>query len=292
MSSQLAFPQAPRQRTVRISGPLPFPQIDPVSPLALRSKVHEAFCAQAHHSTVASLERFFLGLTAGSEDWIAEYPGLHDELGPYLGDAPADWSIAKVRTEFAVYSRMATKSESLPHLGRDEFVRFLLEMHRRLGEGANAFRSTPVRIESDRTGNQVVFPHHGRCLPLMHDLHAFISANFRAYPALCAMAAYAGIIHAHPFTDGNGRSARVAYNLIMAATGSRHFLPIHGLSSLRRGSFLVKLRRGMYGGDWAGLMAFLADASRLSSRLQAGPESTAAPAGDACWREAQRAATA
>jgi fido (protein-threonine AMPylation protein) len=84
------------------------------------------------------------------------------------------------------------------------------------------------------------------------------------------MTAYAAIIHAHPFADGNGRTARTVYNLLLAKeTGSRHFVPIQLICSRTQASFLIKLRRALYGGNWAGLQAFFADATRLSHRLQA-----------------------
>jgi hypothetical protein len=265
-------PQLPRQQVVRVSGQLPFPRIAPLSALALRGKALDSLCGRAHPTAAASLRRFVFRATSATPEMLAGYAGLHDELCSYLGSPPvfqSDWALAKVRTEFAVYSRMAGHGDSILQASEGDFVDLLVEIHRRLGTGANALRTHSVATACDGAGNRVVFPHFDQCLPLLRDLHGFVRANAGRYPTLCAMAAYVGINHAHPFTDGNGRTARAAYNLIVAASsGSRHFLPIHGFNALARGGLIIKVRRAMYGGDWAPLLAFLADATRLSDRLQ------------------------
>jgi hypothetical protein len=57
----------------------------------------------------------------------------------------------------------------------------------------------------------------------------------------------------------------------MVTAGSRHFLPIHSFNALTRGGLVIKVRRAIYGGDWGPLLAFFADATRLSHRFQHEP---------------------
>lgn len=271
MSTPRLSPHLPRRQMVRVSGPLPFPRIEPLSALALRGKALDSLCGRAHQTTAASLRRFVFRAASVTPEMLAGYPGLHDELCSYLGSPPvfqSDWALAKARTEFTVFSRMAELGDSILPTSENDFVELLLRIHRRLGTGANAFRTHSVATASDGAGNRVVFPHFSQCLALIRDLHGFVRANAGEYPSLCAIVTYVGINHAHPFTDGNGRTARSAYNLIMAATGSRHFLPIHCFNALSRGGLIIKVRRAMYGGDWVPLLAFFADATRLSDRLQ------------------------
>jgi hypothetical protein len=255
---------------VRVPDSLRFPRIFPTSPLALRSKVHEAFSRTACHSSSETLKRFSRELPHVEAEAVTLYPGLYDELSPYLGKAALAGGdgFPKIRREFGAYSRMVKSAEAVANLNQDDFVELLLEIHRRLGPGANAFRSGPVRTLPDSAGGRVVYPHHGKCLALLRDLHAFTHAHVVRYPALCAVVTYVGINHAHPFADGNGRTARTVYNLVMAASGSRHFLPIYLFNRLAGGSLIIKVRRAMYGGDWDPLLAFFADASRLSDWLQ------------------------
>jgi len=256
---------------IRVSGPLPVPRIAPASALALRGKAHEIICARAYPSTAGSVGAFVRHISEAAPESLAGYPGLGDALAPYMEIPPPAaraGSIAKARKEFAAYSRMADRAPPLATSSESEFVAILLELHRRLGAGANAFRTHAVSTAPDGAGNRVVFPHFRHCPALIRDLHGFLAANLAHHPSLCAVVAYVGVNHAHPFSDGNGRTARTLYNLIMTASGSRHFLPIHCVGRPTRGSLILKTRRAMYDGDWEPLLAFFTDATRLSDRLQ------------------------
>ena len=270
MTSRELPPQLPRRRTVHVPAQLIFPQVEAVSVLALRAKALEAAAKNAYPSTRQSVDRF-LRLASDLGRTISGYPALHDELSAYLGRGHAAHSplpASKVGKEFAVYARLAERSGPFLNLGQDDFLAWLMNIHRRLGTGANAFRTQPVCTAKDSAGNEVVFPHFTLCRPLLLSLHAFIHKYARTYPSLCATAAYVAVNHAHPFTDGNGRTARAVFNLVMSAAGSRHFLPIHSFTLLSGGSLTIKLRRAMYDADWEPLLAFFADATRLSDRLQ------------------------
>jgi len=265
------FPQAPRDRTVALTGRLAFPSVDPLAPLTVRSKALERALRQAPPSSAASLAR--LGDALAKPAWsAADYPGLHDELAPYLDERGPDdmpGENAKDRTEFAVYSRMIDRMPAGHALDPGSFVNLIVETHRRLGTGISRLRDRAVGIRPDAAGNRVVFPHQDQCPALLDDLHYFLSRRMADCPGLCATVVYAALIHAHPFNDGNGRTARTLYNLVLSAgTGARHFVPIHLIAAHHRGSFLIKLRRALYQGDWNGLQGFFCDAGRLSQKLQ------------------------
>ena len=272
MGQHYKFPQAPKNLVVRLAGRLPFPAAAPLTPLTLRSKALELNLPAAPPTTAASLAR--ISGTLAAPAWRAgdSYPGLRDELEAYLDDkAPDDMGeeIAKVRAEYAVYSRLAGRIGGIETMDRDGFVGLLRDTHRRLGTGISSLRERPVGITPDAAGNRVVFPHHSQCPGLLGDLHDFLVRHLALYPALCATVTYAALIHCHAFNDGNGRTARTLYNLVLSAgTGTRHFVPIHLIAAHHRAGFLIKLRRAIYGGDWIGLQAFFTDTGRLSIRLQ------------------------
>ena len=268
------FPQAPRGRIVSLTGRLQLPPIAPFTPLAMRGKALELKLRHAPVSSPASVARFNRALADAGWSAGPGYPDLHDELEPYLDDrAPDDKAeeIAKVRTEFAVYSRIVDRMPAPDAMDLGAFVALLLDTHRRLGTGINGLRTRGVAVRPDAAGNRVIFPDHRQCPALLADLHAFLCDHSARHPALCATATYAALIHAHPFNDGNGRTARTLYNLVLsAATGARHFVPIHLIAAHHRGSFLIKLRRALYQGDWNGLQGFFCDAGELSRQLQHG----------------------
>ncbi|HEU0099178.1 MAG TPA: Fic family protein [Allosphingosinicella sp.] len=270
----LDFPQLPRDRTVAYSGLLAFPRIEPLSPLAVRSRAVELQLARAQPSSAESLDRLASALVASAPDSDLEadsHPGLRDELEPYVQapiPRPGPCEAAKVRAEFAVYARLAGRHEPFAAMDEKAFVDFLVEVHRRLGAGLNALRDGAVGLRPDSGGNRVLFPHHRLCPALLSSLHGFLRGHLADHPGLGAAVAFAAIVHAHPFNDGNGRTARTIYNLILAdGTGTRHFVPIHAIAG-RFPGFAIKLKRALHGGDWLSLQSYFADAIRLSRSLQ------------------------
>lgn len=203
-----------------------------------------------------------------STDAAREYEGLYDELSSYVTPVPPPpfaRLAEKASREFSVF---ASTIKDGPTIRADRFPDFLIEIHRRLGKGRTTFRKSGIQIAPDGNNVVTVFPDWRECEYLLGELGTFIEANIATRPLLTATVGYVGVVHAHPFSDGNGRTARVLYNCILGASGSAHFLPIKSIAELVDGAFLVKIRRAFLGGDWAGLQAFFRDALVLSDRLQ------------------------
>ncbi|WP_448662456.1 Fic family protein [Sphingomonas sp. CJ20] len=223
-------------------------------------------------STARSIER------AIAADWHeqsllrAHYPGLFDELSAFaqLSEPFEPESLlAKTLWELDVVQKLEKVGLGQGLSDPNAFVDLLLGVHRGIGGGISSFRKTSVVIRPDDAGNVTVFPPWQLCRPLVEDLGTFLCRYAQRFPGLCAVVAYAGIIHAHPFRDGNGRTARVVLNLVLrTSTGTPHFLPLSKLAHLSDRGFLIKLRRALYGGEWEPLMAFTRDAVRLSKRIQ------------------------
>lgn len=266
--SNRAF-ERPRGQTAIVPARLDLPR--PGADRAAMPSLHgiQEVCSRASASSSDTLAAFVRAV------WDADtavYPGLKDELRDFLNienSSGRQWAIHKMHAEFAVYLQLSDLTRGLVSASPDEFVQLLFEIHAALRAGETKIRSTSLIVRPDRNGNIIQFPEAGHCLPLLHNLLAFVASRVEHHPALCAVVAYACIVQTHPFTDGNGRTARTLYNLILADwLGSGHFLPIHLIASLDQASFLIKLRRAIYGGDWTGLAAFFLDATRLSDRLQ------------------------
>lgn len=247
---------------------------DPVASIHLQianfrvAEIGAGLCA----SDAQSITRAVLAEQGGMDLTPQRYPGMFDELSVYVRGA-----------ERADPQRLLSKSllewETVEHAERrgiadgladaDAFLDLLRYVHRSVKGGATAFRNGPVFIRPDADGNVIEFPPWQLCEPLLRALAAFTARHIERYPALCAMVGYAGVIHAHPFRDGNGRTARILFNLILRhGCQSRHFLPLSRLTTLSEGGFLIKLRRALYGGEWEPLAAFFVDALRLSHEIQ------------------------
>lgn len=266
------FPQMPQKRMVVLGNALALPVPELLSPHIIRSKAAELYLLDAPDSTASSLSKLYEVLTDQSYRVNASYRGFADNLEPYWADQffyPSVEKSEKNRTEFAVYSRMIERWPDISKIESQEFLLLIMEIHRRLGTGVNGFRTTSVGMKPDARGNGILFPCHRLCEPLLRSLHMFLCNHSSQYPVAAATVAYGAMIHAHPFNDGNGRTARALFNLILSSsTGSRHFIPIHLIATARQGSFLIKLRRAFYGDDWGPLQDFFSDAIRLSRDIQ------------------------
>jgi Fic/DOC family protein len=249
------------------------PALDPLSPVVVRAKALGQLSLRACPSGRASLDRFFA--VADGEGSASCYPGLHDPLGGYVSYAGEGGKPARTLAEFAAWQALGEPAGTMLANGPDGLTHLLLAVHRRLGAGASAFRDRPVATRPDGAGKRALYPHHRHVPRLIDEVHDFVRTNLVENPALCAAFGYVGITQAHPFSDGNGRTARALYNLVLAAGGARHFLPISAFPAPARIGLVIKVRRTAYEGDWAPLIAWFADATRLSDRLQRAPSPAA-----------------
>lgn len=202
-----------------------------------------------------------------------DFPRLFDSLEAYTRNENA-WDGEAFARKAAIELRATTHIErrEMPDIFADgsHFIDFLFQIHRAVGGGGTAIRRGHMVIRPDEAGNVIVFPPAQLCEPLLQRLALIVMANFERHPGLCAVIAYAGVIHAHPFRDANGRTARVLFNLLMRnISRSDHFLPLSPLGQLSNGGFLIKLRRALYGGEWEPLTGFFVDALKFSSQIQA-----------------------
>ena len=265
------LPQALRNRTIVVSHALPYLGTRQPSDLLLRCKIVEEVLAGAAASSRASITAAAEALSVPDFAMGRGLPALRDELEPYLPEIPPRTAEANVKTleEFKVYSRMVPKLRPFSTLSEDEFLRAVLEIHRRLGTGANQLRQTPVWTRRDSTGNALLYPDARECRALLGRLHTFIATNAPANPALCAVAGYAALIQIHPFNDGNGRTARTFFNLLLSSElRVRHFVPLQALKAQWPGSYIIKLRRAMHQSDLVPIADYFAALVRISSSLQ------------------------
>ena len=265
------LPQALRNRTIVVGHALPYLGARQPSALLLRCKIVEQVLGGAAASSRASIIRAAEALSAPDFAMGRGLPALRDELEPYLPETPpltAEGN-AKALEEFAVYSRMLPRLRPFNTLSEDEFVGALVEIHRRLGTGTNQLRQGPVWTRRDSTGNALLYPDARECRALLGRLHAFVVKNGPTSQALCAVAGYAALIQIHPFNDGNGRTARTFFNLLLSSgLGLRHFIPLQALKAQWPGSYIIKLRRAMHQSDLVPIADYFAALVRISSALQ------------------------
>lgn len=86
--------------------------------------------------------------------------------------------------------------------------------------------------------------------------------------ALGAGVGYASTIHAHPFRDGNKRTARILWAMI-ARQNLRPVIPMALLTNVNRPAYALKMRRLHLLGEWEPLLAYLLAAAQAVQLIAA-----------------------
>lgn len=98
--------------------------------------------------------------------------------------------------------------------------RVILDIHKfilsRIDDAhAGRYRSVPVRV----AGSRVILPNPAKVPNLMDEFETWLKSQSKARPATVAAEAHYRLVTIHPFTDGNGRTARLLMNLILIQAG-------------------------------------------------------------------------
>lgn len=96
----------------------------------------------------------------------------------------------------------------------------ILEIHKIFLSGiddvnAGKYRNVAVRI----AGSDIVLPNPVKVPELMTEFHHWLVSENQDHPAKIAADAHFKLVTIHPFTDGNGRTARLLMNLLLLQAG-------------------------------------------------------------------------
>ncbi len=80
---------------------------------------------------------------------------------------------------------------------------------------SGCYRSMMVRI----SGSQVVLPNPMKVPKLMEEFSSWLKKSSKRHPVEIAAEAHYRLVTIHPFSDGNGRSARLLMNLLLLRDG-------------------------------------------------------------------------
>ncbi len=109
---------------------------------------------------------------------------------------------------------------SLTDLKRQDVIeRHILELHRLILQKiddthAGRYRSVSVRI----AGSRAIMPNPAKVPRLMEEFISWLHGA-RGHELTVAADAHFKLVSVHPFTDGNGRTARLLMNLLLMAAG-------------------------------------------------------------------------
>ena len=124
--------------------------------------------------------------------------------------------------------------------------RVILDIHRMIlskidDRNAGRYRNVPVRI----AGSRAIMPNPNKVRELTEKYTAWLQTRSNAHPATLAAEAHYRLVSIHPFTDGNGRTARLLMNLLLIQEG----YPLAIISNEDRLSYINSIENAQLGGS-------------------------------------------
>jgi Fic family protein len=138
-------------------------------------------------------------------------------------------------------------------------------------DNAGYYRSVPVRI----SGSAVVLPNPVKVPDLMAGFMEWLTTESTLHPVELAAEAHYQLVTIHPFTDGNGRTARLLMNMILLMKG----YPAAIIRKRDRLAYISSLEKAQLGGsksDYLSIIAKAVDRS-LDIYLKAASGESASP---------------
>ncbi|MDQ7009574.1 MAG: Fic family protein [Candidatus Gracilibacteria bacterium] len=131
----------------------------------------------------------------------------------------------------------------------------ILDIHSLILQGiddfnAGKYRNTNVRI----SGSSVILPNHMKIYDLMLDLEKWI-LNYNGDLIDFASELHLKFVSIHPFIDGNGRVARLLFNLVLLIGG----FPIISIKVENREKYLKSLEKAQLTGNIEDYNIFMYD---------------------------------
>jgi Fic family protein len=117
---------------------------------------------------------------------------------------------------------------------------------------AGRYRMTPVRI----SGSAVVLPNPRKVPDLMNGLAKWLRLATNPHPVELAAEAHYRLVTIHPFTDGNGRTARLLMNMVLLMSG----YPAAIIRKRDRLAYIDSLEKAQLGGSKDAYMKIVARA--------------------------------
>ena len=201
-------------------------------------------------------------------EWLRSDPANTENYG-HLTRA----NLVHELSEYAMQRQSSRAHEKRSLCEREILVRLSLDPRSLLTQGVSGLMKLLCVLNAAGGGGSTIRDHmvnngedlaHGRaiypCFKLINAqlarIHQFLVQYLDTQPAFTAIVAYASISNLHPFPDGNGRVARMLYNLLIrSAFPQAFYLPIYEISALSRMGLIIRLRQADYHGAWLPLIS-------------------------------------
>ena len=161
-------------------------------------------------------------------------------------------------------AREAAIAERLAPMTRTELAdgAALLARLREIGSAVYgmdmAFRATPIVTEPGYNGNVIAYPPAELVAPLLHLAAREMARHRDASPGGIAAHVMLACTTVHPFIDGNGRTSRILFNLVLRSEyPGLPYIGIKEIVQFSAGDFLIATNRVHFQKDWGPYLQWL-----------------------------------
>lgn len=201
---------------------------------------------------------------------LGERPSLAHPLADRM--IPSEAGVAEAR---AAEGQIAASASASFHAALNcssprDFIGALEEIGSRLLGVPTVVRASGAATIVGGDGRYVRYPSPDRILARLGELHTVLQRSRAQPPVFSAALALVAITNCHPFKDGNGRVARIVFNLVLqGADGKGPYVPLYDLGNRPWGSLTLLMRAAELHEKWEELFDFLAAAFEVSRMLRA-----------------------
>ncbi|MDQ0740598.1 Fic family protein [Pseudomonas sp. W4I3] len=122
--------------------------------------------------------------------------------------------------------------------------------------GSESIRELPIGLEPDRHGRTTMFVDAAEIKSTLMSLWYYMAEQVvPEYDLFTALVAIVGLLNCHPFSDGNGRVARVLFNILLGRS-VKNYIPLYDFYHCTPGGYLLRLRQAQLLGEWDELVLF------------------------------------
>ena len=128
--------------------------------------------------------------------------------------------------------------------------------------GAGRWRTGWAGLMPDAAGNEIRFPPAAAAARQLETIRKTMAGDRKAPALFDAALILCLFANCHPFTDGNGRVARILFNHALRRAGMPGDvdIPFYEIAARSRGGYVIALRHAEVGGDWQPIMRRVVEA--------------------------------
>uniref|UniRef100_UPI0035C6EA04 Fic family protein n=1 Tax=Serratia quinivorans TaxID=137545 RepID=UPI0035C6EA04 len=178
---------------------------------------------------------------------------LQHRLSPYVDNVMFANENKSSDKDFMVFCALDLSLSSILN-SDNNFFYFIFSAGKEFN-AKNKIRDVNVRTVPEADGGYTEFLDFQHLPDQLGKLRLFILNNHKKNPLLCAIVASAFLMHIHPLYDGNGRVARVLFNLILGREKS-NYIPMTELCHVARSGYVLSLREAFLFSEWEPIIVF------------------------------------